>query len=123
MILHRCSATQSSLARQFVCSLMLILKEFIVHFSFSFLFDFLLLSYSSFHNFRPPLVSGYYYFMNSVITIIYYYYCFIISYLNLDLCTHLVLACTGHLFLFLYVYVVFVHCLSAVHCFCFVCPC
>jgi hypothetical protein len=44
----------------------------------------------------------------------YYYYCFIISYLNFDLCTHLVLACTGHLFLFLYV--VFVHCLSAVYC-------
>jgi hypothetical protein len=45
--------------------------------------------------------------------------CFIISYLNLDLCTHLVLACTGHLFL----YVVFVHCLCAVHWFCCVCPC
>jgi hypothetical protein len=55
--------------------------------------------------------------MNSIITIIYYYYyCFIISYLNLDLCTHLVLACTGHLFLFwscfcfcmLFLYLVFV---------------
>jgi hypothetical protein len=47
--------------------------------------------------------------MNSVITIMYYYYyCFIISYLNLDLCTHLVLACTGHLFLFLFLYIVLV---------------
>jgi hypothetical protein len=49
--------------------------------------------------------------MNSIITIVcyyyyYYYYCFIISYLNLDLCTHLVLACTGHLFLFLYIVLV-----------------
>jgi hypothetical protein len=36
----------------------------------------------------------------------YYYYYFIISYLNLDFCTHLVLACTGHLFLFLYIVLV-----------------
>jgi hypothetical protein len=53
-----------------------------------------------------------------------WYYCFIYYYLNLDLSTHLVLACTGHLFLFLFCFVCcFLHCLSVVHCSCCMCPC
>jgi hypothetical protein len=51
------------------------------------------------------------------------YFIIIIIIIIIILCTHLVLACTGHLFFYVVFLCCIAHCLCAVHCFCFMCPC